>query len=205
MTDRWVHIYVPGIRTKPGASRNWVGRAVTWTHLEIYQPAEKVEYYTLAITRPFGQPMRSRKLEKVLRFYQAKQFHINLACHSNGQDVVMDTLLHMRGHGLAFIDRLSIISGAAQADARYSGLNSLEPYIGQLTVYTAGKDAAMKAADTKFGRLLGYGTTGRDGITHASEALLKKMTRIHRENYRHGTWFEPTHFDETMRKLTATP
>src|SRR5262245_26588298 len=83
-------IYVCGILTWPGKHRNWTGRAVT--HTMTCQPykAEKVEYFVGALSRPIGESYRARKLISTLRQYEGWEIH--LVAHSNGCDVVVDTL-----------------------------------------------------------------------------------------------------------------
>ena len=67
MQRKRVYIFVNGIRTRPGASENWTGRAVTWSHTHSDVFAEKIEYFTLAITRPFGQKKRFLNEIRTLR------------------------------------------------------------------------------------------------------------------------------------------
>lgn len=196
-----VHIFVPGIRTKPGASNNWSGRATTWVCKELYQPAEKVEYYTPAILRPFGQDKRAMKLQKIISFYAEKDFDLRITCHSNGQDVVLDALTSM--DKLPVIQKLTIISGAGKRDCNKNGLNSLEPKINEILVMTAGKDLAMKLAKSLFGRILGYGATGERGLQNPSDALKRKIKYVHRPNYGHGTWFTYTNFQDTMEIIVG--
>lgn len=200
--EKQVHIFIPGIHTFPGASRNWCGRAVTWCHKHLYEPAEKVEYFTLAVTRPLRQKARAKKLVSTLSHYfnaESGKFHISIAAHSNGCDVVLDALNSMKKRGtLGAIDRVDFISGACEADASKNGMNELARYIRRIAVYIAEKDRALELASSRIGQALGYGTLGVTGFTHAHF----HQFLVERVSYGHSTWFDDKHFDGTMQMLT---
>jgi len=194
-----IFIYVPGIRTRPGEAYNWSGRAVTWTNLNTPHKAEKVEYFTLAITRPFGQADRAHKLQRTLRFYSG--WNIHLVGHSNGCDVIIDALrsLHQDGSGGLRLASLHLISAACDNDFRRNGLNVWADRIDRIVVYIARRDRAMVLAGTVIGSLLGYGTLGRTGPVNVKKNHPVEM--VYR-NFGHSDWFATDRFDAMMDALT---
>lgn len=205
MTKR-VSIFVCGILTFPGASRNWTGRAVTWTHRHTDQRAEKIEYFVGPISRAFGQRHRAHKLARTLEFYEG--WDINLVGHSNGCDVILDTLREMPWMP---IRSLHLISAACSADSRANGLDELlsgravpfsrpsEPIVQRATVYIAGRDRALLLAGTITGKALGYGTLGRTGPV----IWMHPVHVVKEPAYGHSDWFTPDNFDSTMKNVTA--
>lgn len=196
--SKTIFIYVPGIHTTPGAAYNWCGRAVTWTQLRTPYKAEKVEYLTTALTRPFRQRGRAHKLQRTLRFYHSWDIH--LVGHSNGCDVIVDALRSLQADGGDFlrIKALHLISAACDRDFKRNGLNLWFDRIDRLAVYVARRDRALDKADTWLGRLLGYGTLGKHGPTNA-----KMPVEMVYRSFGHSDWFAPDRFDIMMRALTG--
>jgi pimeloyl-ACP methyl ester carboxylesterase len=190
-----VYLYVNGILTRPGHSKNWTGRAVTWSHVNRAAFAEKVEYYTGPLTRVFGQKKRAAKLARVLNFYRG--WRIVLVGHSNGCDVICDCL---RDHAVSEIAELHLLSAACKADFSKNGLNSLPPHwLTSIRVYIAQKDWALKLASTWSARhLLGYGALGRKGPVNPT-----RRVDIVRRNFGHSDWFAGEKFDRTMDLITG--
>lgn len=187
--DRTVFIFVNGILTMPGASDNWNGKAVTWTHLHTPFRAEKVEYLVRPIGRILGQRKRAEKLAKTLTFYAG--WSIVLVGHSNGCDVILDALASL---DWPRIEELHLVSAACEADFNENGLNKYPAAIGRVCVYVAGKDWALTLAKSQLGRLLGYGALGKTGPVNARRA----PEVITRPEFGHGDWFTPTHLNDSM-------
>jgi hypothetical protein len=192
---RHVFVFVCGILTQPGASANWTGRAVTWTHTRMRDRcAEKVEYFTSALMRPFGQRDRAERLAKVVGAYLANDWRVTIAAHSNGADVALDALDEL---GFPELDGLHLISAACSADARKSGLNQVRARV--VSVWIGGRDWALQLAATVPGLFLGYGQLGRKG----PENLTRPCEIIHEPRFGHSDWFHAEAFDDTMRRVHA--
>lgn len=206
-----VYIFVNGIRTFPGSSKNWNGRAVTATHNKFADRldtvvAEKVEYFTPALTRGFLQKHRARKLIKVLNYYDG--WRTVVVAHSNGADVVLDAL-RMGEHRL---QRLHLISPAVTWDCKKNGLGALYkdtgtildtfPTDGRLReppcLWIAGKDKALKFGGSFLGRMLGYGALGLKG---PKPGTLPHRSGYVEPNFGHSEWFDQTNFDKTMNRI----
>lgn len=196
--NKTVYIFVPGILTVPGSAYNWCGRAVTWTHLHTQHKAEKVEYFTGPLSRPFGQSRRAHKLQRTLLFYNSWDIHV--VAHSNGCDVVLDSLrsLHRDGGDFIRIKSLHFISAACCRDFKKNGLNLWRDKVGRTVIYIATKDRPLKVADTFFGRLFGYGTLGRHGSINEA-APVETVFRT----WGHSDWFAPIRLENTMRMITS--
>ena len=190
-----IHIFVNGILTRPGASDNWTGKAVTWTHLRTGHRAEKIEYFSGLLTRTLFEGVRAHKLAKTLSYYLAADFDVHLAGHSNGCDVILDALRLLKWPRIA---SLHLISAACSADCHKNGLNEAADSIGNITVWIGEKDWALNLAGTKTGWLLGFGNLGLTGPKNTTREI-----EVIREPLGHGDWFNDTHFDRTMERLTS--
>lgn len=190
-----IRLYVPGILTLPGAADNWTGRGVTWTHLHTPDRAEKVEYFSGLLTRTLLQCPRAAKLALTLSFYQAYDFDIHLATHSNGADVALDALRLLKWPRIA---SLNLLSPACSADCNKNGLNDASDSIDRVTVWIGDKDWPLALAGTKTGWLLGFGNLGAVGPKNAARDIA-----VRRAPVGHGGWFADDRFNETMLALTS--
>lgn len=201
-----VYLFVNGIKTRPGASKNWTGRAVTATHEQFqadpWAPAaEKVEYHTLAITRAMYQKHRARKLIKVLDHYDPFHWHRVIVAHSNGADVALDALRMAPQHR---IQRIHLISPAVTWDCDKNGLGSFLR-TGQLSqppaLWIAGKDKALRFGGSWVGRMLGYGALGLKG---PKPGTLPCRSGYCEPNFGHSEWFDDKNFENTMHRIWTT-
>jgi predicted alpha/beta hydrolase family esterase len=187
-----IFIFVNGILTWPGNSRNWTGRAVTHYLSKKSLKAERVEYFAGVVGKRFWQRRRAKKLAKKISFYtdrNGKPHHIHLVGHSNGCDVIIDALRIIKNEwgSRPNIATIHFISSAAESDFNKNGLNSYEK-IDKVFIWIAGKDTAMRYAGTYLGKLLSYGTMGRDGATNLVKGLINVST-ITEPDFGHGSWF----------------
>ena len=189
---RIVYIWVNGILTFPGNSNNWNGKAATWINIHTPHKSEKIEYFVGPISRAFGQKKRSEKLSRTMSFY--KDWDIVLGGHSNGCDVILDSLNATKPTN---IKSLHFIAAACEADFERNGLNSLN--IKDIHVYIGGKDCALNIAASWVGHILGYGILGKIGPQNAKipiDVILKS-------DYDHTDWFSVENFEYTMEMMTG--
>lgn len=197
-----IFLFVNGINTFPGDSRNWTGRAVTFVNTQTPHKAEKVEYFCGIIGRAFGQKNRVKKLYKTLSFY--RDYDIVIAAHSNGAAVLLEMLqIYPDWPNL---QEIHLICGACNADFEMSGLNTfLEAgRIKKCYVYIGGKDWVIKLANSWVAKLLGYKALGLFGAHNVSEKIKNKVIEIWEgdwENYGHSTAFNNDNFEKTMRSI----
>jgi hypothetical protein len=196
-----VNLFIPGIRTIPGESKNWCGRAVTYTHINAWPHvvAEKIEYFTTILLRPFGQAHRAEKLVRTAEFYNGTWTR-NIIVHSNGADVALDAL---RADPGLTCDKLHLICAACDADFDRNGLNSLlvNGRVQTVFIYIAGRDAALKFAANWFARtLLGYGTLGLHGPVKVRPEIETRVKVIRRgwETFGHSDCWSEENFAATM-------
>ncbi len=195
-----VHIFVNGILTFPGSSRNWTGRAVTWTHLNTEARAEKVEYFCGPIGRALGQRERAEKFAATLQHYQGWQ--AIAVGHSNGADVILDGL---RLAAWPRLEELHLVCGACEADFNTNGLNLalLNDRIGKVFVYIGDRDQALRLAHTLPAQLLGYGVLGLHGPRNVRANVRDRVGELHWPDYGHSDCWHDDHFAQTMKHFTG--
>lgn len=210
--------FVNGIRTKPGDGKNWNGRAVTHVHClngrDLFGPcvvAEKIEYFSLAIARPWGQPARAEKLARTAHRYdlpESGSWKKIAVAHSNGCDVVCDALQNYPA--LAF-DAVHLVCAACEADFGKNGLNTAmrQGRVKKVFVYVAGKDSLLRLASRWMARtLLGYGTLGLSGPLNVGVDYKSRVTTVREgawRSYDHSDCWSDDNFENTMGQLINPP
>ena len=200
MTERPIYIFVCGISNWPGSNKGWTDQAVEWANAQDLQ-CDKLEYFTTPVTRWMRQDGRIADLITKIRKY--RNHPIILVAHSNGCEVACHALLQSDVMGV----KCHFISGACAADFNENGLNALlrTGKVSDVTVYRAGKDWAMFFAQVSRFLLkwagLGYGTLGKHGPQNMATDVASKVRVVYAADYGHSTWFEPKHFDQTMRMV----
>ena len=188
-------VYVNGIMTWPGSSKNWNRRAVTRTHGTTDYRAESLEYLSLPLfSRALGQRRRAQKLLKKLYWYADEYAYerIVLVGHSNGCDVISDALKKLIPTAIS-IDSVHLIAPACHSDFIKNGFNR---WVGtKFHVYIGEKDKALWLANLKPARWLGYGALGKLGPQNVSEGIDVTVTR---KSFGHSGWFEGLDWDDTM-------
>lgn len=206
MNNRRVFIYVCGILTTPGASRNWTGRAVTYTHVQGAKRgqswyAEKIEYQSDAVFKFMAQAKRVQKLALTLDYYL--DWPITLVGHSNGTDVIVRCL---RENPSLKVDKVHLVSAATGGDFIRNGMNLLltNGSVGECTVYVNGKDSALRLAASFLGKSLGYGAlgiTGPDNVWPGVHGKVHVVRDFPFSSYGHSTMWEDERFDQTMERF----
>ena len=194
-----------GILNWPGSSKNWNGRGVTWLHNHDTEcQAEKIEYFCGIVGRAFGQNDRVLKLYRTFTFYKSRRI-IQIA-HSNGCAVLLDAL---REHDdFPLVDTIHLVCAASDGDFEKNGLNKLltDGRVGNVFVYMAAKDEALRGADTIIGSILGYGHLGLDGPSNISAAVSSRIKVINAapwDNYGHSDCWHDDNFDNTMANFVV--
>lgn len=194
-----VTIFVNGILTFPGDTRDWNYRAVVWTHLKTESHAQAVEYFCGPIGRAFGQRKRAAKIVELLQAYEG--WEITLVGHSNGCAVILAALASTLVYPM--IKAIHLVSGACDADFDHNGLNEAleDGRVGSVGVYIGGKDMALRLASHWIGRVLGYGVLGLHGPRNVSDAARPKVGILEWPTFGHSDCWRPEHFDRTMAKF----
>lgn len=199
-----VNVFVNGIMNFPGASNNWNSNAVTHFTCYLQRFSEKLEYFSGPfMTRRMFQKRRAERLRKKLQRYIHKGWSVNLFAHSNGCDVVLDTLRDMQWPR---IEEIHLLSAACESDFEENGLNAAlrNNMVGHVFVYVAERDLPLKLAGTLLGMFFGYGTLGRTGpmrVCNEIQCVEKRVTVIRQPDFGHSTWFKEENFNDTMRLL----
>ena len=184
-----IYLFVNGIKTFPGLSKNWNRRAVTWTHINTEHKAESLEYLMTAFRSAAGAKYRASKLVRKLEFYNESGFEIHIVAHSNGSNVVLNALREFS----APVAAIHFIAPACEEDCQTNGLNDLirKGFLRKLHVYIGGEDIPCKLAST-LGRLVGFGGMGVHGAKWLTDPVHSEYEyKLHAiRNMNHGSWFE---------------
>jgi hypothetical protein len=217
--ERHVLVFINGILAAPGDAEGWTDRAVTWSHLHTDFRAEKLEYFTGAITRRLHQQARATKFARMLERYAAAGFTFSLVGHSNGCDLILRIARLLAGSRT--IRHVHLVAAAAEADFERNGLNELlcERTVGRAQIYASRSDHALGFARLTSRPLsllgLGYGSLGLTGPANVSSHVTSRVSVIDQPGYGHSTWFADefeaspnvtprlTPFEETMRQIRA--
>lgn len=198
--SKTVYIFVNGIMTLPGCSDNWNSKAVTHFILRA-QFAEKLEYFTAPfLTRRLLQKRRAAKLRLKLQYYTNEDWNIILVGHSNGGDVILDTL---KDAGWPRIKAIHFIAGACEADFGENGLNDAmrTGRIGEVFVHIGERDIPLKLAGTLLGMISGYGQLGRTGPMRVHPGVDNRVHVKRYPEYGHSTFFSDENFESTMGEI----
>lgn len=199
-----IFICVNGIENRPADARNWNGRAVTWIHIHTDVCAEKFEYFCSALGRGWGQKKRAEHLASMIRYYINDGWEVVLIGHSNGCDVILESLGLL---GWPRIEVLNLVSAACERDFNINGLNDAlnRNRIGTVNVYCGGKDRALGlVARLWLARRLGYGDLGLGGPVNDDKALVaaKRINTTVWPDLDHSDCWKDYLFDATMTALT---
>lgn len=208
--NRRTILCVPGILTKPGLIDNWPELACRW--IDRSRPdlnAERYEYYSTATFRALGEAGRAANLATVLSDYSGD--NLTLIAHSNGADVVLRALKLLPK--TQRIETLHLVSPACEADWTLNGLNAAlaAGRVGFVDVFLAGKDSAL-GFWAKLSRIppfrwipgFSYGLLGLDGPQGVEKDLAVRVGVFREPDFEHSTWWDAEHFNDTMRRLTAS-
>lgn len=218
MSARHVLVFINGILAAPGDSEGWTDRAVTWSHLHTPFRAEKLEYFTGALTRRLFQQGRAEKFARMLERYAAAGFTFSLVGHSNGCDLILRIARILAGSRT--IRHVHLVAAACEANfSAMGGLNDLllDGAVGRVQAYCSRADRALAFARVTSALLgpfgLGYGSLGLVGPLDVRDDVRERVSVIDRPGYGHSTWFAdewdaspsvaPRHtpFEATMRSI----
>lgn len=210
--SRTVFICVNGILTDPGDAYGWTDRAEEWINAQGCEVrADSFEYFSGALTRRLHQAKRVAIVLDKVRFWQWHGFAIRLVGHSNGADIIC-RLLSVALERAITIDAAYLIAAAADRElSRYHIplYAAAHPDFRLHCLCSANDRALQLARRTQWLRVLGlgYGTLGLEGpaIDGVSFSGGKgDWLRCKWENsFDHSTWFDPAHFEDTMRLITG--
>lgn len=174
---RHLLVYINGILAAPGDSDGWTDRAVTWSHLHTAFRAEKLEYFTGALTRRLFQQRRAEKFARMLERYAAAGYTFSLVGHSNGCDLALRIARLLAGSRR--IRHLHLVAAACEADWAANDLNTLlaEGTVERVQVYASTADLRQGTIELN-GKLVTYigGVQARvDAIKQAQDQKIREI------------------------------
>lgn len=205
-----VFICVSGILTLPGDAEGWTDRAVTWLHQRFPTDpvkAEKVEYFTGALTRRFRQQKRAEETAALVVSYLRRGFRVVLMAHSNGADIVARSLAVIAAEyvGLGIARRITAHLFAPSADGADFLRAMQQGALQRLHLYGSRADKALQLAKVSRSLVgwlgIGYGSLGLEAREFAA-AHPGRVFDHSNDDFGHSDWWEPGEvFETTMEAL----
>jgi len=192
-------LFINGILTLPSDQFGWTDRAERWTGDFSRHEFDSIEYFHtpllgLAFERKTVQQAAWIVAEYLAAWKGNRPLRIHLVGHSRGCEIARRLIVE---HGVP-VDTLHFFAPAVDRDFERNGLGPAlhSGLVRQLHIYGAATDRVLsRFARWSFGI---YGTLGCDGPLNA-EGL--RISRDFRRGYGHGTWFDRSHFEDTMNAL----
>jgi pimeloyl-ACP methyl ester carboxylesterase len=141
-------------------------------------------------------------------------WHITLVGHSNGAAVILDALTQFP---CPRIDSLHLVCAACESSFAKNRLNLLLSYpenastlqrlnvatcgIGQVSVYVAKRDLALRLAHSWAGRLLGYGVLGLHGPRHILPSVAARVRVIDWPSFGHSDCWNEDNLNDTLENF----
>jgi pimeloyl-ACP methyl ester carboxylesterase len=195
-----VIIFINGILTKPGDSRDWNYRASIVAQRDYGWNAMPVEYFCGILGRALGQQKRAAKVAELLAAYAG--YEVTLVGHSNGAAVIL-LALQKYDPLLPFPDikAIHLVNGACEADFDRNGLNEFlkDGRVDKVCVYRGGKDWALRLASSWPGRLLGYGVLGLTGPRNVAYEIRDSVGELLWPDYGHSDCWSEINFPQTVK------
>jgi pimeloyl-ACP methyl ester carboxylesterase len=203
--------FVRGIAGNPDDFLEWEQRAADHVIIKYGIPARAISYHTDFWSVWMKRRWRAQRFAKVLRKYSIRDYRIIIVAHSEGTVVALDA---MRMAGWPRVENVHLICGACDSDFERNGLNRALRIgsIAKVTVYTAGRDWAMRFENLLLGRLL-FGISERSwplglvGPRNVSNFLLPcrvvEVCDPPWKYYGHSECFEKDNFECTMKQILA--
>ncbi len=200
---RTVFLCINGIRANPSDPQGWTDAFVTSLNVETpeWAQAEKMEYFSSALFRRFGQRQRAENLVRLINTYLNAGYRVVLIGHSNGCEIIaMAFKMNVR------VDSIHLFAAAADEKDFAEAIDN--KLVQRVHLYGSPDDSALKFASLtqKFLRFfgLGYGSLGLDGSKLAQQ--YPETVKDHSiKGYKHGTWFqmEGGYYKATLALLMA--
>lgn len=193
-------IFINGIQNRADSSGCWTERAEVYCAEKGLQSA-RYPYTTTFATRWIMQPYRVRQFAKLCNDW-AERFKLVLVGHSNGCDIILQSLAKIESSGI----ELHLISAAAEPDCWRNGLNEscATGKVARVTIYIGQQDEVLSRLAPVSRFLCGWLGLGFKNLGHVGplNSTCANLT-VHTEpEFGHSTWFEPQHFPSLMRLVT---
>lgn len=196
-----IYLYEHGINSVPSSWRDWVNRAIAYTHLKTDFRAQSLFYFTTALTVFVRERSRSRAFADLLLKYAKAGWEIHLVGHSNGTRVLLEGL---RLANWPAIKNVHLVCGACDCNFERLGLNNAL-YTGKIEkafVYRGAKDWAMKIENTMPGKFIFNipdRPLGLSGPTNVRQSLKEVVVETVWPDYGHSDCWLPANFEKTMQ------
>lgn len=199
---RKTFILINGILNNPESVEAWTDEAESWIQNNTNFSADRMEYKSGVLTRRIYQNARVENLEKMVS--RATSDKVILVGHSNGCDIIQRFL----NRGIIAVHQVHLIAAASECDFKKNGLNKAlhNLRVREIFIYCSKRDRALQRAKTTSKWLkwigLGYGYLGLDGPKNVDLSLNDRVHVCFENTYDHGTWFQESQFDKTLKLIT---
>ena len=201
-----VFIFINGILNHPEDLHGWTDEACGHVAQQTVFDADRYEYFTMPLLRPFKQAWRAKQIALLVEEWVG--YEIVLVGHSNGCDLICRYLktLSRKDILLPKILQVHLIAGATDCSCKANGLNEVlkDGILGSAYIYCSLGDRALQKAKGWTGWLrrfgLGYGWLGLGGPSEIDPDVLHKIHVIRNDMKDHGTWLAED-FTETLEGI----
>lgn len=189
-----------GINNQPESWSDFLNRMSPIVNLRGDWRADGIYYATSALTVGANEPERVQTCANKLKAYSPVETHV--MGHSNGTRVILDGWLAAGRPPLATVH---LLCGACDADFDANGINAglLEGLIGDVFVYVASEDEAMRIEDTFVGKPIfdlpeNHQPLGLAGAKNINPAVASRVHRIDWIGFGHSTCWNEQNFMATV-------
>lgn len=192
-----------GIGNQPEAWSDFLNRMVPIVNQRGDWRGQGVYYATNALTVGANEGERVQTCGNILKSYPGLELHG--MGHSNGTRVILDG---WQAAGRPPIATIHLLCGACDADCDSNGINDglLSGLIGDVFVYVATQDEAMRIENTLAGKALfqlplGHQPLGLAGPQNVNPAVMSRIHVIDWTGFGHSTCWDDQHFDATVAQI----
>lgn len=199
-----------GIGNDPQSWNDWLNRVIPILNQRGDWRAQGDFYAANALDVGQGEGQRVQTFADILRAYPGVECHG--WGHSNGTRVVLDGWA-ATGPDVRTRPRLTtvhLLCGACDADCDANGINAglLAGTLGDVFIYVADQDEAMRIEDTLPGKALfqlpfGHRPLGLAGPENVNPAVGERVHVIHWPAYGHSTCWDADHFSGTVTQVMS--
>lgn len=197
-----------GINNQPESWKDFLNPFIAIVNQRDDWRMQGVFYDTNAVTVEANEGERVQTFANIVKAYDGREIHA--MGHSNGSRVVLDgwKLCDAIASRRPKLTTVHLLCGACDSDCDANGINAgiLGGTIGDVFIYVAGKDSAMRLEDTLLGKALfelpeGHVPLGLDGPTNVNPLCVSHIHVIDWEDYDHSTCWEPNFFNMTVLQV----
>lgn len=197
-----------GINNQPESWDDWLNRIIPIVNQRADWRGQGTFYATTALTVEANEPERVQTFADILKAYPGVEAHA--IGHSNGTRVVLDgwKACDPIASRRPKLTTVHLLCGACDADCDANGINAgiLGGTLGDVFIYVAKDDMAMRVEDTIVGKTLfdlpeGHVPLGLAGPRNLNPLAASQVHVIEWPDFGHSTCWDEGHFNDTVTQI----